>query len=591
MNNLRKIISAIVVMITCNLNAQTVIFKEDFGNHTTRVRSPYTPSGVGYFIFADPNTVDNPLTDEASGGWDPYKYKEDVMARVIENGYYAVVNPINIGDDFNGIKDWTWENFIKEGVDADGNTNGAAFVVNAGKVLSTYYKRQVDQSLIKGHYYKLSFKLYAVSDGVILYSQIYSSSGNTLLSQTKIDASTTGKWSEFSTTFKLSDNVTSALKLQIALANANGLSDKNDLVIDNIIFEDLGITNPGGTIVDIKDEPLSEPKAIDDSKLNNTVGSAVSISILDNDLLYDGTKATAASVDFRLFGIKGLTEYTVAGEGKWSYSSGILTFTPLITFKGNPTPITYSILDKTYPEVVPGDYDYQPGSATAETNRAKVTVTYVGNPTAISDNYTMSAGTTTSFDILENDTDLAGTIITKSDVNTILLIDPFNPLAMGTNSLVVIGEGTWTVDSSTKKLTFTPETGFTDAPTPIQYYFTDTSGNNSNKATVTITVTGGGTPPTPGTTCTKTPNTTTATSFTNVGISTMSTKLENWPTAIPNGFLALESSTKGFVITRTTDVAKIVDAKEGMIVYDTTEKCVKLYNGTIWHCIEKSCNE
>jgi len=317
----------------------------------------------------------------------------------------------------------------------------------------------------------------------------------------------------------------------------------------------------------------------------------VSISILDNDLLYDGTKATAASVEFRLFGIKGLTEYTVAGEGKWSYSSGILTFTPIGTFKGNPTPITYSILDKTYPEVVPGDYDYQPGSATAETNRAKVIVTYVGNPTAISDNYTMNAGTTTSFDILENDTDLAGTIITKSDVNTILLIDPFNPLAMGTNSLVVIGEGTWTVDSSTKKLTFTPEAGFTDAPTPIQYYFTDTSGNNSNKATVTITVTGGGTTPTPGTICTKAPNTTTATSFTNVGVSTMSTKLANWPTAIPNGFLALESSTKGFVITRTADVAKIVDTKEGMIVYDTTEKCVKLYNGTIWHCIEKSCNE
>ncbi|MGV0978528.1 Ig-like domain-containing protein [Empedobacter falsenii] len=586
MSNLRKIISAIVVMITCNLSAQTVIFKEDFGNHTTRVRSPYTPSGVGYFIFADPNTVDNPLTTGA-----PYQSDENLMARVIENGYYAVINPINIKDDFGGYQDWSWGNLIALGKDSD-NT-GAAIVVNAGGVLSTFYKRQLDQSLEKGHYYKLSYSIYVANSQVSIINQIISTSGNTLLGQnTKNFGNASSNWEEVSIIYYVPSTGSSTnLKYYISFVNGNATASGNDFAVDNIQIEDLGTTNPGGIIVDLNDEPTSEPKAIDDSKLNNVVGSTVSISVLDNDLLYNGTKATAASVDFRLFGIKGLTEYTVAGEGKWSYSSGILTFTPLGTFKGNPTPITYSILDKTYPEIVPGDYDYQPGSATAETNRAKVTVTYVGNPTAISDNYTMNAGTTTSFDVLENDTDLAGAIITKSDVNTILLIDPFNPLAMGTNSLVVIGEGTWTVDSSAKKLTFTPETGFTDAPTPIQYYFTDTSGNNSNKATVTITVTGGGTTPTPGTTCTKTPNTTTATSFTNVGISTMSTKLENWPTAIPNGFLALESSTKGFVITRTADVAKIVDAKEGMIVYDTTEKCVKLYNGTIWHCIEKSCNE
>lgn len=587
MNNLRKIISAIVVMITCNLNAQTLIFKEDFGNHTTRVRSPHTPSGVGYFIFADPNTVDNPLTTSN----DPYNSNENLMARVIENGYYAVINPTNIKDDFGSYQDYSWTNLIALGKDSD-NT-GAAFVVNAGGVLSTFYKRQLDQSLEKGHYYKFSYFIYVASSPVSITNQIISTSGNTLLGQSsKAYWGSTSSWEEVSTIYYVPSTGSSTnLKYYISLVNGNSTPGGNDFAVDNIQLEDLGTTNPGGTIVDLNDEPTSEPKAIDDSKLNNVVGSTVSISVLDNDLLYDGRKATAASVDFRLFGIKGLTEYTVAGEGKWSYSSSILTFTPIGTFKGNPTPITYSILDKTYPEVVPGDYDYQPGSATAETNKAKVTVTYVGNPMAISDNYTMTGGITTSFDVLENDTDLAGTIIAKSDVNTILLIDPFNPLALGTNSIVVIGEGTWTVDTATKKLTFTPEAGFTDAPTPIQYYFTDTSGNNSNKATVTITVTGGGTTPTPGTPCTKTPNTKAATSFTNVGVSTMSTKLENWPTAIPNGFLALESSTKGFVITRTADVVKIIEAKEGMIVYDTTEKCVKLYNGTIWHCIEKSCNE
>ena len=30
---------------------------------------------------------------------------------------------------------------------------------------------------------------------------------------------------------------------------------------------------------------------------------------------------------------------------------------------------------------------------------------------------------------------------------------------------------------------------------------------------------------------------------------------------------------------------------EGMLIYDQTDLCIKLYNGTTWHCIERSCNE
>lgn len=92
--------------------------------------------------------------------------------------------------------------------------------------------------------------------------------------------------------------------------------------------------------------------------------------------------------------------------------------------------------------------------------------------------------------------------------------------------------------------------------------------------------------------CTKLPNLESpATSYTPNGISTLSTKLPTWPEAIPNGFLALESSSKGLVISRTDDVKKIVDAREGMLVYDTTDHCVKLYNGILWNCIKRSCND
>ncbi len=49
----------------------------------------------------------------------------------------------------------------------------------------------------------------------------------------------------------------------------------------------------------------------------------------------------------------------------------------------------------------------------------------------------------------------------------------------------------------------------------------------------------------------------------------------------PNGFITLESKTKGFVITRVENDSKITDPKEGMLIYDIDASCVKLYNGTI----------
>lgn len=87
---------------------------------------------------------------------------------------------------------------------------------------------------------------------------------------------------------------------------------------------------------------------------------------------------------------------------------------------------------------------------------------------------------------------------------------------------------------------------------------------------------------------------------TKVGI-TLQKKQELWPENIPNGFVALESKEKGFVITRVLKVGggsngtpdllndSIKDPKEGMVVYDINAQCVKLFNGTIWKCIE-GCN-
>lgn len=92
--------------------------------------------------------------------------------------------------------------------------------------------------------------------------------------------------------------------------------------------------------------------------------------------------------------------------------------------------------------------------------------------------------------------------------------------------------------------------------------------------------------------CKKEPATGTVNNPTNVGIGTFSTVSNNWPSTIQNGFLALDSKSKGFVITRLTTAQRdLLNAQEGMVIYNTTLNCVQLYNGTTWNCIQSSCVE
>lgn len=100
--------------------------------------------------------------------------------------------------------------------------------------------------------------------------------------------------------------------------------------------------------------------------------------------------------------------------------------------------------------------------------------------------------------------------------------------------------------------------------------------------------------------CTQEPATGAPDGYTKVGI-TIQDKLNNWPENIPNGFITMESKTKGFVISRVAHVGgtdgtpatedAIADPKEGMLAYDIQDECVKLFNGSAWNCIERSCNE
>jgi len=60
----------------------------------------------------------------------------------------------------------------------------------------------------------------------------------------------------------------------------------------------------------------------------------------------------------------------------------------------------------------------------------------------------------------------------------------------------------------------------------------------------------------------------------------------NWPKSRKGAYAVLESNTKGFVLNRMTiqQISAIIDPQEGMLVYDTTSKCLKMYDGNAWYC-------
>ena len=96
--------------------------------------------------------------------------------------------------------------------------------------------------------------------------------------------------------------------------------------------------------------------------------------------------------------------------------------------------------------------------------------------------------------------------------------------------------------------------------------------------------------------CTQPPSAGTS-EITKVGISVQQ-KQAGWPETVTNGPIALESKEKGLVITRVQHVTfvpastdSIASPVAGMLVYDIQDLCVKLFNGTNWNCIKRSCND
>ncbi len=201
------------------------------------------------------------------------------------------------------------------------------------------------------------------------------------------------------------------------------------------------------------------PVASDDSSTGNTPGSAVTVAVLTNDT--DGDSVVASSV--KIVGASGTGQsLVVPGQGTWSVnvSSGAIKFTPLASYKLEPTPIQYTVND----------------AQGNTSNPATVTVDYV--PIVTNDSSAgNTVGTSVTVNVLANDT--SGDSIVPGTVKIVGTTNAGDPL-------VVPSQGTWSINPTTGAITFTPLASFTGDPTPIQYTAQDAQGNTSTPASVTV---------------------------------------------------------------------------------------------------------
>ncbi|MCB9390198.1 MAG: hypothetical protein H6512_11730 [Acidimicrobiia bacterium] len=158
----------------------------------------------------------------------------------------------------------------------------------------------------------------------------------------------------------------------------------------------------------------------------------------------------------------------VSGEGTYEVVDNKVVFTPVASFTGTTTPISYQLTD------------VQGLTATASI-QLDVTVALVP-PVAVDDAAVTDPGVPVGIDVVGNDTDADGSV----DPTTVMLIDPVTQEPTS-DPVTIPGEGTYEVDPVTGEVTFTPEDGFVGEST-VDYVVADDDGNVSDPATITVTV-------------------------------------------------------------------------------------------------------
>ena len=201
------------------------IFFDNFGQHTTRVKTLYMPTGS--YFFADPNL--------------------SMSAKEIQDNYYAVIDPRHIADANPASYFWTSTSPTATTpagartyytADHTGDTNGAVMVVNAGTTINYLYKRPV--VLKTGFRYRFSFWIYVVTKSSQFSMEVTNSSNNTINTFAGPVLVNEGVWTQYTLDFPVpisgtdtTNNVTAGLQ------NKYSLIIGNDYYIDDILLSTL----------------------------------------------------------------------------------------------------------------------------------------------------------------------------------------------------------------------------------------------------------------------------------------------------------------------------------------------------------------
>ena len=242
----RTLLMVVLLLAIAGKGMAQVIFTETFGQTTVRQTSPYMPPGS--YAWADPN-----------GNSDQQE---------IENNYYAVIAPANIGDAWPVPAWWFWTGAEPTGntwggannpstpngnADHTGDPNGAVLVVNAGSVLNGFYSRTA--TITKGNSYRLSFWVYLVNASSMISMQVKDPSTQTVIgSEMSAFLSTAGSWQQLTYDFQFPASCTGGNQVQVYLANGLSNNTGNDYYIDDIMLETLA--GPAGNTLQCPAAPM-----------------------------------------------------------------------------------------------------------------------------------------------------------------------------------------------------------------------------------------------------------------------------------------------------------------------------------------------
>ena len=222
-----------------------------------------------------------------------------------------------------------------------------------------------------------------------------------------------------------------------------------------------GVSGPETLVGQLEDDRLW---AVDDS-VDSQVLSTVTIPVRTNDGSSPGvTISEVIDLDPSTPAIE--SQLVVAGQGTWRVVNGNITYSLLSTYRADPSPISYAI------------------RPTDRTNFSKKTgtVTIDFPVITVGDGNIPAAGGAVNIPVLANDT------LGDTPVGSTLRFES-SGATDGGKTLVVAGQGTWrvvTIDN-VPNIQFTPNAGFTDDPTPVNYLVDDDEGNVSAPTRVTVT--------------------------------------------------------------------------------------------------------